>query len=74
MGRSVHQHTRDRPDEMGTNSKCMPDERAVTRKGSNIFGIRNDREMRTLGQALDQVLSGRLSEATDTLMQRMHAI
>eukprot|EP00971_Amphidinium_carterae_P217899 4325671-Amphidinium_carterae.1 len=38
------------------------------------FGIRNDREMRTLGQALDQVLSGRLSEATDTLMQRMHAI
>eukprot|EP00971_Amphidinium_carterae_P127114 2518615-Amphidinium_carterae.1 len=37
MGRSVHQHTRDRPDESGTNSKRIPDERAVTRKGSNIW-------------------------------------
>eukprot|EP00971_Amphidinium_carterae_P340505 6478875-Amphidinium_carterae.1 len=38
------------------------------------LGVRNDRELRTLAQALDMILTGRLSEATGTLMHRMHAI
>ena len=37
------------------------------------FGARNEREMRTLAESIDAILSGQLAQAGDILMQRFRA-
>ena len=40
----------------------------------NVVGIRNQKELKTLAQALDAILTGNLCLAGDTLMQRLKAL
>ena len=42
-------------------------------RGSTL-GVRNERELQTLAQAIDMILAGRLAEAADCLIQRFKAV
>ena len=46
----------------------------LTQHPPGTIGVRNHRELRTLGRAIDMLIQGQLGELGDLLMQRLKAV